>query len=350
MKIDLIIPSYKPDKNFLNLIDEMAEQSISINKIIIMNTEQKYFDRLVYSSKLLDKHKNLEIRHISKREFDCGKARNSAVKLSDADYFLMMTQDVMPVGKELISKLLKPFEEDKAVAVSYARQVSVESAPEYVKYIRRYFFPEDSAVRSLKDVETLGWSAYIMSDKCALFRRDVFDEFGGFLNHVIAMEDVLYSSKMLNEGYKTAYVSDAVVVVTSDSEDTYSQGKAFDLAVAASKHPETFDVVAFKNEIKKLEKMTVNHLKRNGYRGELFSVKRMIREFNSGFKKGMKFKHVAYPDASKLSANAEYWRVDEILRDRNSVDVHSGYGRSNEEVAMLATPPVNVKKKDTEEQ
>lgn len=340
MTIDLILPIYKPEKNFLTLVDEMASQSLPINRIIIVNTEQKFFDRLIYATKFLDKHKNVEIRHISKREFDHGKTRNAAVKLSNADYFIMMSQNSMPVGKEIVQKLLKAFESDESVAVSYARQVAVESAHEYEKYVRRFYFPEDSVVRSLKDVDTIGWSAYMCSDSCAMYKRSVFDELGGFMNHVIINEDIFFASKAINSGYKVAYVADAVCVYTGENDEKESAKKAFDLAVSVVKHPEIFNANDFKVSLKKMEKMIINHLKR-GHRGEIMSFRRLACAKRRGFKKGLKYAKFPRTDIGRFSNNPEYWRADEILRDRNAVDVHAGYGRSAEELKMLSDSPVS---------
>lgn len=348
MTIDLILPIYKPEKKFLDLVDEMASQSLPINKIIIMNTEQKFFDRLIYASKFLDKHKNVEVRHLSKREFDNGKTRNAAVKLSDADYFIMMSQNSMPVGKEIIQKLLKPFETEENVAVSYARQVAVESAPEYEKYIRRFYFPEDSVIRSQKDVDTIGWSAYMCSNSCAMYKRSVFDELGGFMNHVIVNEDIFFASKAINSGYKVAYAADAVCIYTGENDDKEQGKKAFDIAASVVKHPEVFDIDEFKASLKKLDKMVINHLRR-GHRGELISYRKLASAKKKGFNKGLKYTKFPRTDIGKFSNNPEYWRADEILRDRNSVDVHSGYGRSEAELKMLSNSPVSNAAKSEKE-
>lgn len=348
MTIDLIIPVYKPEKSFLEMVDLMAKQSHSINKIIIVNVEQKYFDRLVYSSKFLDEHKSLEIRHISKKEFDCGKTRNYGVKLSNADYFIMMSQYAIPVGSDIIEKLLKAFD-DENVAVSFARQVSVDEAPEYSKFVRRYFFPEDSFIHSKKDVDVLSWNAYMCSNGCAMYKRSVFDELGGFLNHTIMNEAILYASKAINSGYKVSYVSDAVLVNTEEFLEKENYKKAFDFAVSVLKHPETFDVLKVKDEVKKLDHMVKNHLLRNGFRKELFEYKKVSRLRLKGFSKGLRYKRMTRDDVVKYSDNVEYWRMDEILRDRNAVDVHSGYGRSEEELKMLSTPPVKKSSVEHEE-
>ncbi len=348
MKIDLIIPVYKPDKKFMEMVDLMSDQSLSLNKIIIMNVEQKYFERLIFSTKFIDRHKNIEVHHLSKREFDAGKTRNLGVKLSDADYFIMMNQNAMPSGKEVVAKLLRAFEAEKSVAVAYARQVPIESAPDYDKYIRRYYFPEDSAVRSLKDTKTIGWQTYMNSNVCAMYSREAFDALGGFINHAICNEDVLFASRAVNEGYKISYVADAVVVLTEIPDDKEHEKLSFDRAVSIVKHPETFDLNAIREENKKLEKMTINHLRRNGHHGEVLEYRRIARKIRKGFSRGLKYKRLAYMDLEKYSANPEYWHMDEILRDRNSVDVHAGYGRSEAERMMISTPPVmkNIKKEE----
>ena len=43
--IDIIIPTYKPNKDFIVLIDKLQKQSIKPNKIILMNTEEKYIQK-----------------------------------------------------------------------------------------------------------------------------------------------------------------------------------------------------------------------------------------------------------------------------------------------------------------
>ena len=70
MKIDIIIPLYKPGKELFSLLDRLNQQTVSVQKIILMNTEQKYFEQLVYGTKSLDKYKNVKVYHLSKREFD----------------------------------------------------------------------------------------------------------------------------------------------------------------------------------------------------------------------------------------------------------------------------------------
>lgn len=120
--IDVVIPTYKPDDKFLTLIERLERQTVKPDRIIVMNTEQKYYDRLIYGSHFQDKYKNVEVYHISKREFDHGRTRHMAMKRTQGDFALFMTQDAVPVDEKLIEELLAAFQ-DGAVAVAYARQL-----------------------------------------------------------------------------------------------------------------------------------------------------------------------------------------------------------------------------------
>ena len=58
MKIDVIIPVYKPEKRFLELISRLEKQTLKPNRIIIMNTEEKYFEALLYGTDFAREHPN----------------------------------------------------------------------------------------------------------------------------------------------------------------------------------------------------------------------------------------------------------------------------------------------------
>ena len=350
MTADLIIPAYKPDKTFLEAVDAMAAQTVSFDKIIVVNTEQKYFDRLVYSNKFLDEHKSLDVRHISKREFDCGKTCNFGAKISKADCFIIMSQNMVPYSPDVAAKLIAALESDPKCAVAYARQIASDSATEMDKYVKRYFFPEDSAILSQKDLDSIRTGCIRGLNGCAAYRRDIFDTLGGFSNHIICDEDVIYAHKALEAGYKVAYLSDAVVVDHTGLKGKDHMKRAFDFGVCVLKHPDVFDYAAVKDNSKKIEKLLLSHLKRKSISAEAFELRHIYRAQKTGYKKALKYAKMSPSDLGKYSANPEFWRMDEILRDRKSVDGHSGYGRSDAELKMLSQPPVKSLKRDEDAQ
>ena len=94
---------------FLELLDKLGRQTIKINCIFVLNTEQKYFDELVCGMNFQEKYNNVKVIHLTKAEFDHGGTRRMGMKQSLAEYVVCMTQDAMPADEMLIEELLKPF-------------------------------------------------------------------------------------------------------------------------------------------------------------------------------------------------------------------------------------------------
>ena len=65
MKIDVIIPTYRPGKKFLELMKRLSEQTVKADRIIIMNTEEKYFDGFLYGTDFAREYPEAEVHHLS---------------------------------------------------------------------------------------------------------------------------------------------------------------------------------------------------------------------------------------------------------------------------------------------
>lgn len=51
MEIDVIIPLYKPGKELFTLLDKLGSQSVPVHQVILLNTEEKYFEQLIYGTR-----------------------------------------------------------------------------------------------------------------------------------------------------------------------------------------------------------------------------------------------------------------------------------------------------------
>ena len=209
-KVDIIIPAYKPDHKFLTLMKRLERQSVPINQIIVMNTEQKYFDRLIYGTSFQKDYHNIIVKHLSKREFDHGKTRNMGVQRSDADYFVMMTQDAVPADEYVVEELLKQLHNEH-VAVAYARQLANEGSSEIERYTREFNYPDQTVVKTKADLDKYGVKTFFCSNVCAAYNRKIFDELGGFVKHTIFNEDMIYAARAIEAGYGVAYAAQAKV-------------------------------------------------------------------------------------------------------------------------------------------
>ncbi len=262
--VDVIIPAYKPDISFWRLIDSLERQSLAPSKIIIMNTEKEYWDRLVKESgeDPTERYDNIVVKHISKRDFDHGQTRNEGVSLSDSEFFLMMTQDAHPRDNVLISNLAKAFEDD--VAAAYARQYPRTDCNLAERYSRKFNYPNEPMKKTQADVGRLGIKTYFCSNVCAMYRRDIFDRLGGFTKKTIFNEDMVYAGTACQKGYAICYVPEAGVIHSHNYTCMQQFHRNFDLGVSQTEHPEIFAAVKSETEGKKMVKQTVSHFRRIG--------------------------------------------------------------------------------------
>ena len=101
---DVIIPAYHPGSEFETLLDRLEKQDYPINKILIMNTEEEYWNRDWET-----RHPIVEVHHLTKQEFDHGGTRKKAAEISQAEILVFMTQDAIPCDRHLLLRLFYSF-------------------------------------------------------------------------------------------------------------------------------------------------------------------------------------------------------------------------------------------------
>ena len=240
--INVIIPTYKPDKRFADLIDKLNNQTIVPDKIWVINTEEEF-----WNNDSVKGFSNIEVRHISKEEFDHGNTRNMGMSLSDADICIMMTMDAIPANNAMIEELIKPLTDEK-VAASFARQLAFENSSYTEKLTRGFNYPAESEIKSAKDIERLQIKAFFCSNVCCAYNKKIFDELGGFVKKTIFNEDMLYASKALHAGYSIAYQAEAMVYHSHEYSGIAQFRRNFDNGVSHAQYPEVFDEVSQEGE------------------------------------------------------------------------------------------------------
>ena len=308
MKIDVIIPVYKPGRELFVLLDRLMEQTMPVHKIILMNTEEKYFNELMHKTEtdFSGEYGNVEVHHLSRRNFDHGGTRHRAVQYSEADIFVMMTQDAMPADRYLIERLTahlrQGLEQERAahrqqeeaaarsgqqgapggqqgqeaerlqgqeaderqirVAAAYGRQLPGADSSEAERVSRYFNYPEISRIKTLDDLGTMGIKTYFCSNVCAAYRRDIYEESGGFVRHTIFNEDMIYAAGAIKAGYGIAYEAQARVVHSHNYTNMQQLRRNFDLGVSQVEHPEVFHGVPAESEGKRLVKAAFRHMKK----------------------------------------------------------------------------------------
>ena len=306
--VDVIIPTYKPDLSFFRLIDDLEKQSVRPSKLIIMNTEESFWDALVKESgeNPLDKYDNIILKHISKSEFDHGNTRRQGVELSTADYFLMITQDAFPRDKALIASLLKSF--DDGVAASYARQYPKTDCNLAERYSRKFNYPNEPMRKTQADVSKLGIKTYFCSNVCAMYSRKVYDELGGFIKKTIFNEDMIYAGGACQKGYAICYVPEAGVIHSHNYSCAQQFHRNFDLGVSQIDHPEVFGALKSESEGKKMVSQTIKHFRRIG---KAYLIPHYIIMCGCrfiGYRLGKNYKKLPKKLILFCTMNKEYWK------------------------------------------
>ena len=104
--VDVIIPVYRPDHSWKNLVDMLNIQTYPVNIIRVMNTGRENWNPVyeTWSSKMI-------VNHVTEDEFDHGATRDAAARMSNADYLLFMTQDAVPKDLTLVECMVRQMQE-----------------------------------------------------------------------------------------------------------------------------------------------------------------------------------------------------------------------------------------------
>ena len=347
----MIIPVYRPGRELLSLLDRLSGQTMPVHKIILMNTEKKYFEELMTQTgtDFTKTYGNAEVHHLSRREFDHGGTRHRAVQYSQAEIFIMMTQDAMPADKYLIERLTAHLREGLAqeeerleasagtaaiesgekagegrqkqmadaprvrVAAAYGRQLPGADSSEAEKVSRYFNYPEASRIKTADDLTTMGIKTFFCSNVCAAYRRDIYEESGGFVRHTIFNEDMIYAAGAIRAGYGIAYEAQARVVHSHNYTNMQQLRRNFDLGVSQAEHPEVFRGVPAEAEGKRLVKATFRYMKE----------KRKLHQFPgfciqcgfkyTGYLLGKNYKKLPEKWIPALTSGKEYWKQEENI-------------------------------------
>lgn len=292
-KVDVIIPTYKPEKEFYLLIEKLFEQKYSINKIIIINTliseelikddneiKNDFIGNLKskidgeYKKELVEK---VEIHNIDKEEFNHGLTRNYGASFSKADFVVFMTQDAVPFDDNLIFELLKPFDDDD-VYVTYARQLPRKDCKYVEKYVRSFNYPKHDIIKTKADFEKLGIKTIFCSDVCAAYRRKTHIKLGGF-EKTDFNEDMIFAYKTVMEGKKVYYASEAKVIHSHNYSYIQQLKRNIEIGKSQKKFDYIFGQIKSETEGIIMIKKGIRHLMK---KGKWYLIPDLI--LSSGFK------------------------------------------------------------------
>lgn len=302
MKVDAVIPAYKPGHDLRELVEKLLDQTVRLGRIIIINTDREFFDEKEYLIAPA-----VEVVHITRHEFDHAGTRDMGLRMSDADYVLFMTMDAIPKDNYLVEKLLSGFRRADNIAVSYARQLPKKDCNRIEQITREFNYPAQSRVQTSDDIKELGIKAYFCSDVCAMYDTSIYRSLGGFKAPAIFNEDMVYAARALDAGYAVSYCADALVYHSHNYTGRQYYRRNFDLGVSQADHPEIFERFNVKGTGMQLVRKSLAQICRRGTPADIIRLVYYSGMKYLGFRKGKNYHKLSLKSCLKHTSDKEYW-------------------------------------------
>lgn len=201
-RIACIIPTYNGERDLSRLLNSLKLQEDSFDIYIVDSSSSDGTQALVKSY-------DIPILVIPSIQFNHGGTRQLMVNLHpNYDFYIFMTQDAYLTECASVSKIVEPFTNPKVGAVC-GRQLPHLDADSFARHARLFNYSEDSCVKSMADIPTLGIKTAFMSNSFSAYRREALISVGGFPDHVIFAEDMFVAARMLMSGWSVAYAGNA---------------------------------------------------------------------------------------------------------------------------------------------
>lgn len=308
--VDLLIPTYKPNKDLFRLLERIRKQDYPVKTVFIVNTDEQYWDPAIE-----EEYPDVIVHHIREDEFDHGGTRHEMAEHSDADLLLFMTQDALPADTHMVRNLAAWFRDEEArIGAAYARQVPKRGAGTLEQMSRAFNYPDESRVKKKEDLPNLGIKTYFCSDVCAMYDRAVYMKLGGFPRPAIFNEDMIFASRLIQAGYGVAYAADARVQHSHNYSAAQQFHRNFDIGVSQAQHPEVFKAFPSEGEGVRLVKASAGELRKQkkGYLvGPLFWQSACKY---AGYWLGKHYRKLPGTLIRSISQNRSYWKKEDKNR------------------------------------
>ncbi len=300
--VDIIIPTCQPGAELAKLLCSLALQVMPADNIIIVNTEEQYWDKSIE-----EKFPDVRIIHIKQEQFNHGTVRHAAACESKADILVFMTQDAVPKDQYLIKNLVAPIIEKKA-EISYARQLPKEDAGLIEQFTRSFNYPETGCIKTRKDLPKMGIKTFFCSNVCAAYDRKVYNKLGGFPRPVVLNEDMILAGNAIEEGYRIAYAADACVFHSHEYSGRQQFRRNFDIGASQAQYSQLFSAYPSESEGVKLIKETAKYICARHKYHLLFKLVWISGCKYLGYKFGKNYKKLSKKRIMKWSLCPWYWK------------------------------------------
>jgi len=301
--IGVIIPTYNAGKQMVKCLNAIQGSSFQPRILIIDSSSTDGTSQIAIKM-------GVEVVSIPKEEFNHGATRQLGVDLlPNAEILIFLTQDAILSSPDSIKNIVAPFVDDKVGAVC-GRQLAHPDASAIAAHARFFNYPEKSAVKTKEDIHRLGIKAAFLSNSFAAYRRTALLDVGGFPSDVIFGEDTYVAAKMLHEGWKVAYSSEAACYHSHNYSVMEEFRRYFDIGVFHSREKWFIQTLGKpEGEGKKFVISELRYLLKHAFWLIPSAVVRTGIKL-AGYKMGIREQNIPSRLKVKLSMNKGYWRVN----------------------------------------
>jgi rhamnosyltransferase len=229
IKVSIVIPTYNGGLLFQECLEAIYSQCVDfLFEVVVIDSGST--DGTVSIAKSFP----VRLHEIDQKEFNHGLTRNKGIALSTGDFVVLLCQDAIPTNADWLKALVAPFLDDVLVAGVYTRQIPREDANVLTKrHLNRWL-----TGRTERDVKHItNWAEYEnlpplqkymfcnFDDVCSCIRRTVWEKIP--YEWAVFAEDLEWSKKVLEAGYKIVYEPRAAVIHSHNRSVMYEYGRTY---------------------------------------------------------------------------------------------------------------------------
>jgi rhamnosyltransferase len=223
--LSVILPTWNGAVSLRELFVALSRQTVLLHELLVVDSSSED------ETAAIAKEFGAKVLIVPQEDFDHGGTRSMIARKSRGDVLIFLTQDAVPVSTDALAKLIQPLLSDEKIAVTYGRQLPNHDATVLAAHLRYFNYPSQAVVRSFADRERFGLQTVFASNTFAAYRRTALAEVDYFKAGLIFGEDTCVVGRLLMQGYKVAYVAEAMVFHSHNYTCLQEFRRSFDIGV-----------------------------------------------------------------------------------------------------------------------
>jgi rhamnosyltransferase len=206
--ISIIIPTKNAGDGFDDCLYSIFTQKMNYKYEVIVIDSGSTDNTLDFVAKY-----PIRLIKIKPEEFGHGKTRNFGARLASGKYLVYLTQDALPADENWLDFLLTDIRSDDEIAGAYSRTIPRSICdPFEARYIAQAWGDKEEikAITDYKGYKKDYKKTVFFSNVSSCILKDIWKRYP-FSENLIMAEDLDWSKRVLEAGYKIAYEPESVV-------------------------------------------------------------------------------------------------------------------------------------------